>query len=75
MVSSQIVQSRAIVRTYTSRCPRKRPGLPGVQYVGIPQFQDVGNQCTQQFSAVIAGRSSVDAAIKNCQDVASQVGQ
>jgi sorbitol/mannitol transport system substrate-binding protein len=53
----------------------KRPGLPGVQYVGIPQFQDVGNQCTQQFSAVIAGRTSVDAALKNCQDVASQVSQ
>jgi len=51
----------------------KRPGLPGVQYVGIPQFQDVGNQCTQQFSAVIAGRTSVDSAIKNCQDIASQV--
>ncbi len=52
----------------------KRPGLPGVQYVGIPEFQDVGNQCTQQFSAVIAGRSSVDDALANCQDVASQVG-
>src|SRR3954452_5446049 len=51
----------------------KRPGLPGVQYVGIPQFQDVGNQCTQQFSAVIAGRTSVDSALGNCQDVASQV--
>src|SRR5215212_8223825 len=50
----------------------KRPGLPGVQYVGVPQFQDVGNQCTQQFSAVIAGRSSVDSALKNCQDIASQ---
>ena len=36
----------------------KRPGLPGVQYVGVPEFQDVGNQCTQQFSAVIAGRTS-----------------
>ncbi len=53
----------------------KRPGLPGVQYVGIPQFQDVGNQCTQQFSAVIAGRSQIDAALKNCQDIASQVSQ
>jgi sorbitol/mannitol transport system substrate-binding protein len=53
----------------------KRPGLPGVQYVGIPEFQDVGNQCTQQFSAVIAGRSSIDAAIKNCQGIAAQVGQ
>jgi sorbitol/mannitol transport system substrate-binding protein len=51
----------------------KRPGLPGVQYVGIPQFQDVGNQCTQQFSAVIAGRASIDSALKNCQSTASQV--
>jgi sorbitol/mannitol transport system substrate-binding protein len=53
----------------------KRPGLPGVQYVGIPEFQDVGNQCTQQFSAVIAGRTSTDAALGNCQQIASQVGQ
>jgi sorbitol/mannitol transport system substrate-binding protein len=52
----------------------KRPGLPGVQYVGIPEFQDVGNQCTQQFSAVIAGRGSVDSALENCQGIASQVG-
>ena len=52
----------------------KRPGLPGVQYVGIPEFQDVGNQCTQQFSAVIAGRTSIDSALSNCQDVASGVG-
>jgi sorbitol/mannitol transport system substrate-binding protein len=47
--------------------------VPGVQYVGIPEFQDVGNQCTQQFSAVIAGRASVDSALQNCQKVASQV--
>jgi sorbitol/mannitol transport system substrate-binding protein len=53
----------------------KRPGLPGVQYVGIPQFQDVGNQCTQQFSALIAGRASIDSALKNCQDIASQAAQ
>jgi sorbitol/mannitol transport system substrate-binding protein len=51
-----------------------RPGLPGVQFVGIPEFQDVGNQCTQQFSAVIAGRTSVDAALSACQDIASGVG-
>jgi sorbitol/mannitol transport system substrate-binding protein len=52
----------------------KRPGNPGVQYVGIPQFRDVGNQCTEQFSAVIAGKSSIGAAIENCQNVASRVG-
>jgi sorbitol/mannitol transport system substrate-binding protein len=50
----------------------KRPGYPGVQYVGVPQFQDVGNQCTQQFSAVIAGRTSIDSALGNCQQIASQ---
>jgi sorbitol/mannitol transport system substrate-binding protein len=53
----------------------KRPGLPGVQYVGIPEFQDVGNGCTEQFSAVIAGRASIDAALKNCQGIASQAAQ
>jgi polyol transport system substrate-binding protein len=52
----------------------KRPGVPGVQYVGIPEFQDVGNQCTEQFSAVIAGRASIDSALQNCQNIASQVG-
>jgi sorbitol/mannitol transport system substrate-binding protein len=52
-----------------------RPGNPGVQYVGIPEFQDVGNRCTQQFSAVIAGRSSIDSALENCHDIASRVGQ
>ena len=51
-----------------------RPGLPGVQYVGIPQFQDVGNRCTEQFSSVIAGQTNIDAALSACQDIASQVG-
>ena len=49
----------------------ERPGYPGVQYVGVPQFQDVGNQCTAQFAAVIRGRSTIDAALANCQNVAA----
>jgi sorbitol/mannitol transport system substrate-binding protein len=49
----------------------KRPGTPGVQYVGIPQFQDVGNECTAQFAAVIPGRATIDSAIANCQNIAS----
>ena len=45
----------------------KRPGLPaGASHVGIPEFQDVGNQCTQQFS-----RSSqterIDTTLESCQ--------
>jgi sorbitol/mannitol transport system substrate-binding protein len=50
----------------------KRPGLPGVQYVGIPAFQDVGNRCTQLFSAVIAGSMKDTAALSQCQQIASQ---
>jgi sorbitol/mannitol transport system substrate-binding protein len=50
----------------------KRPGLPGVQYVGIPQFQDVGNRCTQLFSSVIAGSMKDTDAISQCQDIASK---
>jgi hypothetical protein len=48
--------------------------VPGVQYVGIPEFQDVGNRCTEQFSSVIAGQTNIDAALSACQDIASQVG-
>jgi sorbitol/mannitol transport system substrate-binding protein len=52
----------------------KRPGLPAVQYVGIPEFRDVGNQCTEQFSAAIAGTSSIGSALANCQEIASRAG-
>ncbi len=50
----------------------KRPGLPGVQYVGIPQFQDVGNRCTQLFSSVIAGATKDTDALKQCQSIAAK---
>jgi sorbitol/mannitol transport system substrate-binding protein len=51
----------------------KRPGLPGTFYVGIPEYQDVADQCTELFSAVIADRSSIDSALRNCQNIASAV--
>jgi sorbitol/mannitol transport system substrate-binding protein len=50
-----------------------RPGLPGVQFVGVPQFQDVGTRCTEEFSAAIAGQKSVDDALAACQAIASAV--
>jgi sorbitol/mannitol transport system substrate-binding protein len=52
-----------------------RPGLPGVQYVGVPEFQDVGNQCTELFSGVIAGSTDIDSALSSCQDIAAAVSQ
>jgi sorbitol/mannitol transport system substrate-binding protein len=54
----------------------KRPGLPAaVAFVGIPEYKDVGDQCTEQFSAVIAGDSSIDSALENCQNIAARVGR
>jgi sorbitol/mannitol transport system substrate-binding protein len=54
----------------------RRPGLPaGGAYVGIPEYQDVGDQCTEQFSAVMAGKAAIDSALENCQKIASRVGQ
>ena len=50
----------------------KRPGLPGVQYVGIPQFQDVGNRCTQLFASVLSGSMKDTDALGQCQQIASQ---
>jgi sorbitol/mannitol transport system substrate-binding protein len=50
-----------------------RPGLPGVQFVGVPEFQDVGTRCTEQFSAAIAGSVSIDDALEACQQIASEV--
>ncbi len=49
-----------------------RPGLPAVQFVGVPEFQDVGTRCTEQFSGVIAGSVSVDEAITACQQISSE---
>ena len=50
-----------------------RPGRPGVQFVGVPEFQDVGTRCTEQFSAIIAGSTSIDDAISACDQIAGEV--
>ncbi|MEA5362231.1 sugar ABC transporter substrate-binding protein [Amycolatopsis sp., V23-08] len=47
---------------------------PGIQFVGIPEFQDLGTRVSQQLSAAIAGRESVDDALKQSQDYALTVG-
>ena len=39
----------------------------GVQFVAIPEFQGIGTGVGQQFSAALAGRTSVDQALENAQ--------
>lgn len=36
----------------------------GVQFVGIPEFQQIGTQVTQNFAAVLTGSSSLDSALQ-----------
>ncbi|PWW54861.1 ABC transporter substrate-binding protein [Actinokineospora spheciospongiae] len=51
----------------------KRPA-PGIQFVGIPEFTDLGTQVSQKISAAIAGSSSVDDALAQSQELATKVG-
>jgi len=39
----------------------------GVQFVAIPEFQGIGTAVGQQFSAALAGKETVDAALKAAQ--------
>jgi sorbitol/mannitol transport system substrate-binding protein len=48
---------------------------PGIQFVGIPEFQDLGTRVSQQLSAAIAGQISVDQALEQSQEYAQTVGE
>lgn len=57
----------------------KQPGLNpqpwvGIQYVTIPEFQDVGNQVAQLVADAIAGRTTVDEALNKGQVIAQVAG-
>ncbi|HEY5980413.1 MAG TPA: sugar ABC transporter substrate-binding protein [Microlunatus sp.] len=46
----------------------------GIQYVTIPEFQDVGNQTSQLLADVIAGRRPLDLALDQGQKIAQRAG-
>jgi sorbitol/mannitol transport system substrate-binding protein len=46
----------------------------GIQYVTIPEFQDVGNQTSQLLADVIAGRRPLEAALNQGQQIAQRAG-
>ncbi|MEU2601566.1 ABC transporter substrate-binding protein [Streptomyces hirsutus] len=47
----------------------------GVQFVAVPEFQDLGTKVTQDISAAIAGKTSVDKALDNGQKLAEEVAK
>ncbi|WP_406352854.1 sugar ABC transporter substrate-binding protein [Streptomyces sp. NBC_01635] len=48
---------------------------PGIQFVGIPEFTDLGTQVSQEISAAIAGRQSVESALKKSQQLAEEISE
>jgi sorbitol/mannitol transport system substrate-binding protein len=47
----------------------------GVQFVDIPEFQDLGTKVSQDIAAAIAGRGSVDQALAKGQQMAAAVAK
>lgn len=57
----------------------KNPGLQarpavGIQFVGIPEYADLGTTVTQGISAAIAGQGSVAEALAKGQEAAQKIG-
>ena len=48
---------------------------PGIQFVDIPEFPDLGTKVSQDISAAIAGQESVDDALNKGQSLAQTVAQ
>jgi len=48
---------------------------PGIQFVDVPEFTDLGTTFGQDLSAVIAGQKSVDDALSAGQKAAAEVGK
>lgn len=51
------------------------PPYYGIQFVGIPEFQDLGTRVGQQVSAAIAGQKSVEEALQQAELYADTVGE
>ncbi|WP_432034941.1 ABC transporter substrate-binding protein [Streptomyces cucumeris] len=63
----------------TSARPRD-PGVQprptiGIQFVDIPEFSDLGTKVAHEISAAIAGKQSVDEALRKSQKLAEKVGE
>ena len=53
---------------------QQRPTI-GIQFVDIPEFSDLGTKVSQELSAAIAGRQSVETALRKSQQLALEVSE
>jgi len=69
-------QTLAAITSADQSKPGSKPvPYSGIQFVGIPEFQDLGTRVSQQISAAIAGQQSVDEALEQAQRYAVTVGE
>ncbi|MCO1657198.1 ABC transporter substrate-binding protein [Pseudonocardia humida] len=69
-------QTKAAIEAADPRNPgvQPRPAL-GIQFVGIPEFPDLGTQVSQSVSSAIAGLVTVDEALDRGQELAEDVAE
>lgn len=65
---------QSINATNTAHPTTKPVPYTGVQFLDIPEFQDLGTNVSQQMSATIAGQKPVAAALSQSQLYAQDVG-
>ncbi|MBC3191828.1 sugar ABC transporter substrate-binding protein [Pseudonocardia sp. C8] len=69
-------QTLAAINAANQDRPTRDPvPYTGLQFVGIPEFQDLGTRVSQQVSAAIAGQQTVDEALEQAQNYAATVGE
>ncbi len=68
--------TRAAIAAADPRNPgvQPRPAL-GIQFIGIPEFPDLGTQVSQGVSSAIAGQTTVDEALDRGQQLAEDVAE
>ena len=63
------------INATNSQHPTLKPvPYTGIQFLDIPEFQDLGTNVSEQFSAAIAGSQSVASALAQAQNYARAVG-
>jgi sorbitol/mannitol transport system substrate-binding protein len=69
-------QTRAAIQSADPLDPgvQPRPAI-GIQFVGIPEFPDLGTQVSQEVSSAIAGLVTVDEALDRGQQLADDVAE
>jgi sorbitol/mannitol transport system substrate-binding protein len=68
--------TRAAIETADPRNAGVQPRpAPGIQFVDIPEFPDLGTQVSQEVSSAIAGQTTVDDALDRGQQLAEDVAE